>query len=94
MASTGSPDEYDQLTPEFAPEFLDFLLPWMTVHLQPPMEFAIGWSSNLKQIIGFAHLPAHLDPHDVVFLRWDESEHLIDVPISLSRLPFVKPSRK
>ena len=55
---------------------------------------SIGWSSNLKQIIGFAQLPAHLDPHDVVFLRWDESEHPIHVPISLSRLPFVKPSRK
>ncbi len=55
---------------------------------------SIGWSSNLKEIIGFAQLPAYLDPHDAVFLRWDESEQPIDVPISLSRLPFVKPSRK
>ena len=29
-ASTGSLDEYDLLRPEFAPEFLDFLLSWMT----------------------------------------------------------------
>ena len=29
-ASTGSPDEYELLRPEFAPEFLDFLLPWLT----------------------------------------------------------------
>ena len=29
-ASTGSPDEYDLLRPEFAPDFLDFLLPWLT----------------------------------------------------------------
>ncbi len=55
---------------------------------------SVGWSSNLKEIIGFAHLPAHLDPHDVVFLRWDESEHPLDVRTSLSKLPFVKPSRK
>ena len=71
----------------------------------PPMELlsggdvngfatSIGWSSNLKEIVGFAHLPARLGPHDAVFLRWDESEHPIDVPVSLSRLPFVKPSRK
>ena len=29
-AITGSPDEYDLLRPEFVPEFLDFLLPWLT----------------------------------------------------------------
>lgn len=28
-AATGSPDEYDLLRPEFAPEFLGFLLPWL-----------------------------------------------------------------
>ena len=28
-ATTGSPDEYDLLRPDFAPEFLDFLLPWL-----------------------------------------------------------------
>lgn len=28
-AVTGSPDEYDLLRPEFSPEFLDFLLPWL-----------------------------------------------------------------
>ena len=55
---------------------------------------SIGWSSNLKEMIGFAHLPANRDPSDAVFLRWDECEQPIDVPISLSRLPFVKPSRK
>ncbi len=55
---------------------------------------SIGWSSNLKEIVGFAHLPAHQDSNDAVFLRWDESEQPIDVPVSLSRLPFVKPSRK
>ena len=34
-ASTGSPDEYDQLRPEFAPDFLDFLLPWLTEQVSP-----------------------------------------------------------
>ncbi len=28
-ATTGSPDEYDLLRPEFAADFLDFLLPWL-----------------------------------------------------------------
>ena len=54
---------------------------------------SIGWSSNLKEMIGFAHLPADLDSSQTVFLRWDGSEQPIDVPIALSRLPFVKPSR-
>ncbi len=34
-ASTGSLDEYDQLRPEFAPDFLDFLLPWLTEQVGP-----------------------------------------------------------
>lgn len=55
---------------------------------------SVGWSSNLREMIGFAHLPAQHDPGDAVFLRWDEGEHPIDVPISLSELPFVKPTRK
>ena len=54
---------------------------------------SVGWSSSLKEMIGFAHLPADLDPSATVFLRWDESEQPIDVPIALSRLPFVRPSR-
>lgn len=55
---------------------------------------SIGWSSHLKQMIGFAHLPASRNPSDDVILRWDEREQPIDVPISLSKPPFVKPSRK
>ena len=54
---------------------------------------SIGWSSSLKEMIGFAHLPADLDSSEAVFLRWDESEDPIDVPVALSRLPFVRPSR-
>jgi len=35
-AITGSPDEYDLLRPEFVPEFLDFLLPWLTEQVENP----------------------------------------------------------
>ncbi len=35
-AITGSPDEYDRLRPEFVPEFLDFLLPWLTEQVENP----------------------------------------------------------
>lgn len=55
---------------------------------------SVGWSSNLKELIGFAHLPASQDLSGPVCLRWDECEQPLDVPISLSNLPFVKPSRK
>ena len=54
---------------------------------------SIGWSANLKELIGFAHLPAKHDPDDAVYLRWDESEQPIDVPVACSKLPFVKPTR-
>ena len=54
---------------------------------------SVGWSPNLKEMIGFAHLPADLDSSETVLLRWDESEQPIDVPIALARLPFVRPSR-
>ena len=55
---------------------------------------SMGWSSNLKEMIGYAHLPADRNPNDAVFLSWDECVQPIDVPISLSRLPFIKPSRR
>ena len=35
-AITGSPDEYGLLRPEFVPEFLDFLLPWLTEQIENP----------------------------------------------------------
>lgn len=55
---------------------------------------SVGWSANLKELIGFAHLPANQDPADAVCLRWDECEQPVDVPVALSDLPFVKPARK
>ena len=55
---------------------------------------SMGWSPNLNEMIGFAHLPADRDPRDAVLIRWDEGAEPIDVPVSLSGLPFVKPTRK
>ena len=61
-----------------------------------PLGYAtsVGWSGNLREMIGFAHVPAQHDPDEVVFLRWDESERPVDVPVSLSTLPFVTPTRR
>ena len=55
---------------------------------------SVGWSSTLREMIGFAHLPANRNPTDKIVLRWEDCEPPIDVPVALSQLPFIKPNRK
>lgn len=55
---------------------------------------SIGWSPTLRDLIGFAHVRARRDDADNVHLRWDESEQVVEVPVALSALPFIKPSRR
>ena len=55
---------------------------------------SVGWSPTLREIVGFAHLPATRSPNDPVVLKWEGCRQEINVPASLSSLPFVKPSRR
>ena len=61
-----------------------------------PIGFAtsVGWSPFLRDLIGFAHLPAGRQPDDTVALRWEQDGEAIEVPVALSELPFVKPARR
>lgn len=55
---------------------------------------SVGWSPNLRDIIGFAHLPTNRSQDDSVTLLWEQDGEAIEVPVALSELPFVKPTRK
>ena len=60
-----------------------------------PIGFAtsVGWSPSLREMIGFAHLPATQDSEDVFALLWEQHGETIKIPATLTQLPFVKPTR-
>ena len=61
-----------------------------------PIGFAtsVGWSPTLRDMIGFAHLSVGRYPADAVVLLWEQNGETIEVPVALSELPFVRPTRR
>ncbi len=55
---------------------------------------SVGWSPNLRDLIGFAHLPAGHSGGDAVTLLWEQDGAAIEVPAALAELPFVQPTRR
>ena len=55
---------------------------------------SVGWSPSLREMLGFAHIRANRNQDDIVTLLWEQDGQEIEVPITLSALPFVKPTRR
>ena len=56
---------------------------------------SVGWSHTLKEMIGFAHLPATFPiERKPVQLRWPYDGEVLETGVSFGRLPFVRPNRK
>ncbi len=55
---------------------------------------SVGWSPFLRDMIGFAHLPATQHPDDRIALLWEQHGETFEVPATLAQLPFVKPTRR
>ncbi len=54
---------------------------------------SVGWSPFLRDMIGFAHVPATHHPEDPITLLWEQHGETFEIAASLSELPFVKPAR-
>lgn len=56
---------------------------------------SVGWSHTLKDLIGFAHVPAAFPVERAsVQLRWPHDREVLETGARLGRLPFVRPNRK
>ena len=56
---------------------------------------SVGWSHTLKEMIGFAHLPATFPiERQPVHLQWPHDGEVLEAGASFGRLPFVRPNRK
>ena len=56
---------------------------------------SVGWSHALKDLIGFAHLPATFPiERKSVQLRWPHDGEVLEAGVSFGRLPFVRPDRE
>ena len=55
---------------------------------------SVGWSPFLRDMIGFAHLPATRRPEDRIALLWEQHGETFEVPAALAQLPFVQPTRR
>lgn len=54
---------------------------------------SVGWSPFLRDLIGFAHLPATQRPEGGIALLWEQDGETFEVPATVEPLPFVKPTR-
>lgn len=55
---------------------------------------SVGWSHTLKDLIGFAHLPAAFPvERKSVRLRWPHDGEVLETGVSFGCLPFVRPDR-
>ncbi|MDE0170710.1 MAG: aminomethyltransferase family protein [bacterium] len=77
-----------------------------TVRRFPPLELtsegarvgyatSVGWSHALKDMIGFAHLPATFPiDGEPVQVRWPDDGRVLAAGVRFGPLPFIRPNRK